>query len=490
MPSYAIGFNHNGQWTAFPSSFTTINAEALEARNQGPTGIMAILATGAGFFPPQQASSLPFDIGSPSRFLPPSDLRTAAEFAVRRFTEPDIDGPGQIFVVPVTAATKSTLDIEDIVPATLATLTSKGWGLKMNAILVKSEAGLLTVTLPTDSGANIVETFAYTTVAELVEEINGRSGIVEAAFVLEGTPDTFVDTPMAGGTEPAATNDDWAAAFAAIDPLKINVVHVASGDSVNVWPMLIAHLASHRGRGFVGSTNIRNWNGVAARAAAITALIAEAAALNSPRVMHIGLGADGQPGYLAAARYAALAASLPPSVPMTFKRLDFVSLEARLTREEVGGVTGLLVNGVAPPVPDPRNESVFLVSRGLSTWTGDANLYRREHSVLAAVDGVQDEIEQAMFQFLGLEGTFAVLGRATQAVAEILRLASRPDSAIRILAFDREQIVVTFSSDTVMRVAASLTPIIPINFIVTTLALERTDITIEVDVNLAASPQV
>jgi len=390
-----------------------------------------------------------------------------------------------VFVVPVTPATPATFDLLDSSgPTLLATLTSKGWGTAFNAITVKSEAGKLTVALPGTS-ETITEIFTYTTVADLVTAINGRSAILAATFVAESTPDTFAATAMAGGTEPAAVAQDWADAFVALNGFRVNAIHVATSDAA-IWAMLADYAILHRLRGFVGS-DLHNWNGVANRQTAIAALKAEAAALNAPRIMHVGLGADGLPGYLTAARHAALAATLEPSVPMTFKHLDFTSLETRLDYyTEVGGVDGLLLAGVAVPVPDPSSLGTFLVSRGLSTWTGDDNLYRREQSVLAAMDAVQDLIEAGMRQFLGGEGKVGVIARAVGVVDTILRQCTQQNSAVRINSYRPESIVAQFSSDTVLRIRAAVTPIPPINFIDVSLNLERTEIELDMSVNLAA----
>ena len=590
MARFGIGFNKAGKFTTFPTVFSSVNADNLDMRNQGPTGTMAILGVGAGFFPPQVASALPFQLGSPQRFITASDLLTAAEFAIKPF--PEIDrAVGQIFVVPVNISTQSQTILKESAVDKL-TLDSKGWGLKFNTITVKHTAGdyiakfnallgdLDTDTVLTDTdyaatnpavnladyyldfnltlakinadaslpgsaadyvalftatdnddaflnfpellrqldvdlaaGGNtyavshgdavpnkieiklptatstVVENYSFITVTRAAADINERSALVDATLNAEATAaidDHTTATAMTGGTEPAATNQNWADALEALNGIRINTIHVVSSDAT-VWAALSAYCTLHRCRGFVGS-GLHLWNGVANRQASIGTLKAEAGGLNAPRMVHVGLGMDGKAAYLStAARYAALSAAVEPSVPITYKHLDAVSLEAALDiSTEVGGVDGLLLSGVSVPVPDPQNQNTFLVSRGLSTWTGDDNLYRREQSVLAAVDAIQDNVEAAMGQFLGKEGTARTVERALRVMFSVLTKATDLNAAVRINSFRPESLQASFTSDTVLRVSAAITPIPPINFVDVILNLERTEITIEFDVNLAA----
>lgn len=482
MGKYGIGFNYRGGFTTFPGVFTSIDTSALDARPVSPLGVVAVLAEGAGFYEPAKAQSLPLGLGSPELFISPSSLLTCAMLAAKPFSQLD-RGVGQVIVVPVNASTPSTKTLSSSTPTLLATLTSKGWGLRMNDILVKSETGKVTIKLPSSRGA-ILETYTYSTVAGLVAEINGRSAIVQATFTVEGTPANFAETAMTGGTEPAAITADWAAALRALDGIRVNAVHVASSSST-VWAMLADYAIQKRLRGFIGS-DLKNWNGTSNRAASITTLKSEAAALNAVRMMHCGLGANGLPGYQFAARYAALAATLEPSVPMAYKFLDIESVETRLDIDtEVGGVDGLLMAGVSPPVPHPKSPETYIVGRGLSTWVGDDNMYRREHSVLAGVDAFTDLAEAALSPLLGGEGNRASGERAVAALAQISEACTKPTSVVRINGYRPESIVATIQ-DTVMNTAEAIIPVPPLNFIPLNLKLERTDITVKFEAPLAA----
>lgn len=481
---YGIGFDNSGNFTAFPIVRTRINADNLDLRAQVPTGIVAILGAGAGFFPPKVATPLPLDIGSPQRFLTAgSDLLLAAQYAAKPFAQLD-RGAGQVYLVPVTPATPAVFTLTNSGSTALALLTTEGYGLAMNGVLVKSQAGKLFLTLPTATGSRI-ETYTYTSIADLVAQINEKSGICAATFQAEGTPITFTNTAMTGGTEPSPSNTDWSDSLNALNGIRVNCIHVATGSST-IWAMLAAYCTLKRCRGFIGSATTRNWNGVTNRQTALAALIAEAALLNTPRVMHVGLGADGLPGYITAARRAALSGALDPSTPTTFKHTDFQSLEATLDIDtEVGNESGLLFNGVSPEVPDPQSPNTFLVSRGLSTWTGDDNLYRREHSVLAGVDAITDQCEAALGVLRGSEGTPAVGTRAANIVESVLKAALDPNARVRINGYRASSINVTFAG-TILTVSAAITPIPPINFIDIGLTLEATTFTITPNVNLAA----
>ncbi len=482
MANFGIGFNSRGQFTTFPTIFSNINIDDLDMRNQGPTGVVAIVGPGAGFFPPKKPSALPLAT-PPNRFLAPSDLLTAAQYAVRPFPELD-RGLNQVFVVPVTAATQASGTEASVTPTNLFTVTAKVWGLKGNEITRKMETNKFTIALVTASGT-VTEVFPFTTIAGLVADINARAGLVGATFLAEGTPVNHAATALTGATEPAVTNQDWTDALASLTNLRVHVIHVVSSSSA-IWAMLSAHCTLRRCRGIIGG-GLRNWNGISNRQTAIAALKAEAAALNAFRLMHVGVGADGLASYLTAARYAALAGTLEPSVPMTFKHLDFESLETLLDIDtEVGGIDGLLLGGIAPPVQDPSAPGTYLVSRGLSTFITDANLYHREHSVLAAVDAVQFLIEDQLRQILGREGTVNALRRVNAIVDQVLNQCTRPTSAVRIASYRRDSIRSEFTSDTVLRVYASLTPIPPINFIDVNLGLERLELSVTFDVPLAA----
>jgi hypothetical protein len=487
MGRYGVGFNNRGFFTTYPSVFSNVYPDDLEMRNQGPTGTIALLGEGSGFLPPKVATSLPFWLGPPSRFLQAgSDLCIAAEFAVRPFTQFTGRSPAQIFVVPVSPATQATYTLD-----TFLKLTSVGYGPAFNVTTVKHETSLkptLTLKLPGATTANdIVERYVdYGTVEALVADINARSQIARAELLAEGTLPALPETPFTGGTVPAATPADWADAFVALSPIRANVVSPQSGDP-DVWAMLQEYCNRRRARGFVGSEATRDWGNITDRAASLGELKGEAALLNDPRIMHCGLGADGYPGKLAAARYAALASIIEPSVPMTQKQLNYRALETRLDPYgEVGSIEGLLMNGVSPPVPDPDAPSTYILSRGLSSWSGDDNLYRREQSVLAAVDGIQDTLEQAMRQFIGGEGSALVLARIRETTIGVLEEALKPTATIRIAGYDRDAVIVTFSSDTVVRVSCKITPIPPINFLVLNLILTRLEIEITTEVQLAA----
>lgn len=499
MGRFGIGFNAQGQWTMYPGVVVTVDPSQLDIANQGPTGVVALIGTATGFFPPKQYSLFPQGAATPSQYLAPgSDLLTTVSFAQRPFSQLGV-GPSEIYIVPCNAATPAELSLAGTPATPTLDLTTLGWGTIFNQLtatttsdVAPATTGTLVLALPTNNGlSSITETYPYDSaqpLSVLAAAINGRSAIVTAVVTGTDAPVKLTaasSTPFTGAVDgtPAVVND-WIEAIGALSTLRVNAIHVASGDPA-VWDALSAYCDTHRARGFIGSDTVRNWNGISNRQAAMTALIQEAALMNDPRIMHCGLGMNGYPGKYAAARYASLAGCLEPSVPMTFKFLDVDSLETRLSKEECGGETGLLLNGVSPPMPDAANAFTYRVSRGLSTWTGDSNLYRCEQSVLAACDALAQQLDDALQAYIGGEGNQGTLGRIAAAVKRILDLAVMPTSAIRILSYD-PNITVAFTSDTVVRVTARVTPIAPINWIVCNLILLRTDIEISTSVNLAA----
>lgn len=483
--NFGLGFNHEGKFTTFPSAFVSINTDDLRLRSDAPTGTLALLATGAGFIPPKVATPLAVNVGAPSRILASSDLLKTANLAWPAFGDLD-RGPGLILLVPVTPATKATKVLSSSLPAALLTLSSKGWGLSFNSIMVSVATEDVTISLVTAAAGTITETYdgdEYTTIAELVALINARSGLVEATFTAEGTLADLASSAFTGGTEPAATAADWADAHNALNPYRVNAIHPATADTA-IWAQTKAYASLKRCRGFIGSA-LKNWNGISNRQASAATLVSEAALMNDRRMMHVGLGMNGLAGYLAAARYAALAAAVEPSVPMTFKHLDVDSLEALLDIDtEVGGITGLLINGVAAPVPDPDAPNTFLCSRGLSTKAPTAvTYYDAEHSVLAAVDAVSDLVLQGVGRFRGQEGRPVKARQAMEVMDSILAEASTEHAAIRIESYDRKSIKATFA-DTILRLEADVTPILPINFIDVRLRLKRSSFSLSIDVPL------
>jgi|SRR5215471_4163151 len=497
MGRFGIGFNAQGQWTMYPGVVVTVDPSQLDIANQGPTGVVALIGSATGFFPPQEYSLFPQGAATPNQYLAPgSDLLVTVSFAQRPFAQLGF-GPSQIYIVPCNPALAATLSLAGTPTTPTLDLTTLGWGAIFNQLTATTKAGtgtnqqVLILSLPTNNGlSSITETYNYLStdpLSALVDQINNRSAIVKAVLTGTDAPVTLTaasDTPFTGGSDGTTTTNDWITAIGALSTLRVNAIHVASGDTA-VWDALSAYCDTHRARGFIGSATTRNWNGIANRQAAMDALVQEAASVNDPRIMHCGLGMDGYPGKYASARYASLAGCLEPSVPMTFKFLDVDSLETRLSKDECGGETGLLLNGVSPPMPDAANAFTYRVSRGLSTWTGDSNLYRCEQSVLAACDALSQQLDDALQAYIGGEGNQGTLGRIAAAVKRILDLAILPTSAVRILSYD-PNITVAFTSDTVVRVTARITPIAPINWIVCNLILLRTDIEISTSVNLAA----
>jgi hypothetical protein len=485
MGKYGIGFNDQGRFRVFPAVSTTINKDGLDLVAQGPTGVVAILGPGAGFFPPKKATAVPIGLNTPSRYIAGGDLLSALNFAVRPFAELD-RAVSQVYVVPVTPATQASKTLST--GATLrATLFAKVYGFAGHNIKVVLTGAVapqtLTVKIQTVNQGLLTETFVFSTVQALVDEINARSGIITATFASAGVPDVVAEVALAGATEPAPNPTDWAEAFSALNSFRVNTLSVVSSDST-VWALLHDYCILKRCRGYFGR-GLQNWNGLAAQATAMANIRADCALVPGRRMMHATLGAEGQPGYVAAARYAALAAVLEPSVPMTFKRLGFTSLETLLDVDtQVDGVDGLLMAGAAPPVQHPENPGEFIVSRGLSTLASSDNLYDREHSVLAAIDGLQDNLESELRELLGSEGTQLTVQRAIAKTRTVFDIATRPTSAIRILSYRPEAIVGSFA-DTVLRIDGAVTPIQPVNFINSRLNLERTEIRLSVDVPFA-----
>lgn len=339
--------------------------------------------------------------------------------------------------------------------------------------------------------AQDIKTAAYTAKSDLqamIDGINKTSAYVNATRLADAgaVPANVAWTYLTGATDGVTTNTDWQAAFDLLKTMKIDLIVPLSGDG-SIHSMADAHCTYMSGpngkserRCFVGG-ELQAWNSEAARLSSIAALLVAAKNLNSDRTMHVGLGSkhydpNGDiklyPAYITACMYAGIAGGGSPVMPLTRKYLRCLGLEVDLRVSETEQF--LEGNGVAVPVPDPVQGAGYVISRQLTTWNQDDDLYRIEFSVGRGADYVAREVRNRHELLIGKPGTESLdvtIVNLTNAVLE----ASKREEYIRNYDPKLTQLRV---DGTVRYVDYWAEPILPVNHIFSTYHLEPTKFTI------------
>jgi len=325
----------------------------------------------------------------------------------------------------------------------------------------------------------------------MVDGINSKSGYILASKVSAtvGTvpTNTTVATYLTGGLDHIAdvSSTDWDDALTALKALKIDLIVPLTSD-----PNLISKVQSHcaymsgpsgksERRAFVGGP-LQPWVSTANRTAAILALTNSVKYINSDRIVHVGLGskhydANGKltlyPAYITACMYTGIAGGSSPVEPLTRKFLRSFGLEADLTVSEI---ETLMEAAVAVPIADPVRGAGYVVSRQLTTWNQNDDLYRIEFSVGRGADYVAREVRNRHEDIIGQPGTETMditIVNLTNAVLE----AAKQQDYIRFYDPKKTQLRV---DGTVRYVDYYAEPTIPINWIFSTYHLQPTKFSI------------
>jgi len=394
-----------------------------------------------------------------------SEILKAARFAIA----PNNETPGvtELRLLTVNPATQSTKILVDttVSPVNVITLTSRGWGIKFNSITVAVDNTAKEVTIKLD---NAVEIFTYATgagtLAALVAAINARSILVSALLLAAGneTLATIAASAMTDATDGTVTNQDWIDVFDILVRNQINLVCVIDASST-VQLQLVEHCALNRRIGFCGYTLQTGWEVAATRATNIGALKTRAAALASSNVLFWGVGTDNEPSYISVAKVAGISAGNDPSVPLNNRDLGTSTVETDFSVEDA---EDCLDHGVSVPFRRINvNRPGFVVADGVSSFSGNDNLFDRLITVRRGAYAMEEDIRNEVEQFLGMEATEVTVGRVVSAVNRRLERALRRDVSVRIAGFDSKFTRAIFES-TVLRIFYSFQPIMPIRFIV------------------------
>jgi hypothetical protein len=356
------------------------------------------------------------------------------------------------------------------------------------AVVLTDNPGDSTLEIDAFSAADI-KAAAGTLVSDLQAIIDAleTSGFVAPSRNAGATapPADAAWTYLAGGTNGVTTNTDWQTALDLMQTLGVNIFLPLTPDA-SLHSMVESHLSYMSGpdgkkerRGFVGGA-LQTWSNEAGRVTAAAALAAAAKVLGSDRIVHAGLGSkhydpNGKiklyPAYITAAMYAGIAAGGYPVQPLTRKYLRILGLEVDLRNSEI---TDLINKGIAVPIVDDVNEAGYVISRQITTWGKDADLYRIEFSVGQGADYLAAQIRQRHAQLIGQAGTIDLDATAINVTNGALAQALRAEY---IRAYDAKKTTLRVDG-TVRYIDYAAEPILPVNFIFSTYYLTPTVFTV------------
>lgn len=359
---------------------------------------------------------------------------------------------------------------------------------KYTAVVLTDNPNDASMQLDAVSAQNIF--VSYTAKSDLQAIVDGLagSGYVKATRVTDaGTVpgNTTGFSYLSGGTNGTTTNADWQEALDGLQTLGVNVLLPLTADA-SLHSMVESHCSYLSGpegklerRAFVGGA-LQNWNSEVARTASVGALKAAFKALNSDRVVHACLGSkhydpNGKiklyPAYITAAMFAGIAAGGFPVQPLTRKYLRCLGLEADLRIEEI---TEIINAGGAVPIQDLVHGAGYVISRQVTTWGKNVDLYRIEFSVGQGADYIAQEVRKRHEDLIGLPGTPELDQTVINVTNAILQQAQR-ESIIR--SYDPAKTTLRVEG-TVRYIDYAAEPILPVNFIFSTYYLLPTSFTI------------
>lgn len=385
---------------------------------------------------------------------------------------PSNAGATTIKMVRVNPATKSTIDIKDVSPATLVTLTSLDYGVWTASITVAVGSGSLSgkkITITYGTQIEVYDNLA--SMASAVTAINALSGLVSAVLVLEGTAVTPSSaTAMTGGTEGTTTNTEWQNAFELQKTEKADIL-CAMTPTASVYALLktvvdfVNRQSQYPCMAFVGGVLGETIAQIGARTLAINDSVMVYCTPGVKQYNSSGAVVTESLEYTACA-VAGLVAGNPVEMPVTYKYLNGLGLEKNYTDDEIDQLDQLGVCAVAF-VPNKG----YRIAHGQTTWLTDLNNLWREISIRRVAGRVTWEVLQDMETFIGQAGSPTTIASVKSRIASKLDLiklagwivdgvdnAGNPQPAYR-------NIQVRFNSATsVLYFEFEASPVAPINY--------------------------
>ena len=287
-----------------------------------------------------------------------------------------------------------------------------------------------------------INTSAYTaesSMQAMIDVIEANSARVSAAANNGANDRSVVDnlaaTFLTGGTEGSYTSTEWTAALTALEGEDIQFISTPDSDSsvhasIKTHCEIMSSVTGRKERQFLVGAAYKT----SVRATEISTAISAAIALNSKNGMYVFNGGTQRDvngtiqnfgGSYAACMLMGAKMALAINQPLTFKQLNFIELEWKLTESEL---ENLLKNGVA---------SVNYNSQGLPHLVRQFNTYQtndlkfNEFSVVTEMYFASRDLRQNLeAQFVGQPGTAVSAGTLRGAVEA--RLAVYQDLGIFI----------------------------------------------------------
>ena len=330
--------------------------------------------------------------------------------------------------------------------------------------------GLDAVTAANVKAAPVIVTANLQAIIDWINSAAEDLITAERATGAGAVPANAAFTYLTGGSDGISANEDWSAAFDALQAEDVQWLAPLSAEPA-VWGMADSHcqfmsaVGRRERRCFVGANRDLD----AEQAAT------DAGSINSDRTAYVypayyDFDAYGQlillPAYQMAAMVAACFASLTPGEAMTNKALNIRGLEVPIA---VPGDTDYLIQSGVLTV----NQAVrggYRVTKSISTWRNNNNYNRVEISTGAALDYVVRSVRERMELFVGRKGNRISLIMIVEETASILRMLAKAEPyGLGLLAGDDvnppfRNIQAELEGDAV-RVQFECSPVIPINFI-------------------------
>jgi hypothetical protein len=281
-----------------------------------------------------------------------------------------------------------------------------------------------------DQAATACKATAGTVTGTLQALVNwyNTTGIVTATRGANtGLLPTAMSAPayLTGGTNGTVTNNEWAAAFTALQNEPLARIIVPLTDTAAIHAMGDAHCK------YMSQTNIRN-NRVqlvgGAAGETPTQVLARVQALNSKRTELIWPGIQDidpitfllttYPPYMAAAQAAAILSSLPITNALTRQVIACKGLEGTLQSTLQSSDYDNLVNGGVTAIKFFQNTqgNAFRFVRSVTTWLQDTNLVNVEISVVCNQDYVNIRVGDAVDALIGQDGSPIGVGNVNAAI--------------------------------------------------------------------------
>lgn len=376
-----------------------------------------------------------------------------------------------------------------VTSSTVVTLTSLDYGVYVNAIKAKVEAGSvsgkkLTISYPAASITEVFDNLADG--AAMVAAVNAPvvgSTLVSAALTNAGTLSNAVYAFLASGSEGSLTNSDWTDGFNLIEGTPSDLYYAVTSDQ-SVHDLLIAQ---------VNAISLSKYPGYTVVGHALGLTLAQIKALQVPyaSAYRVIISAGGikhfdstgavvtYANYLTfAPQLCGLIAGLAINRSPTYKTLRGLGLELALSS---ANLDDLDQHGVCA-VESVPNVGLRLVN-GQTTWTSTLNVMNRGIAEGRIRDVVQVTMKTNLVEFVGEPGTRWTLAGIKARVNSIMMeleanglITPGVDNAGNAQPSYRN-IVVTFNSATqVVTVSVECSPTTTIRYILATTHFTATNV--------------